>query len=456
MYGCAVCGLVDLQSQQALNEHVRGQKHLKRARRQGMAGVVKGRMENRIITDIDGSSSTGVNVTASKQDFFTALSQGTFRNIVVFTGAGISTSCGIPDFRTPQTGLFDRTKDRFRKLTAQARASSEGQSERDRQLAEFLMVEAQYISDPANFLSRRFLTRFPELWRTEVEPELRDIIDCSPSLTHHFCSWLHQRGWLRRVYTQNVDGLHTAIPSRSEGEDLGWNGRKSAETAGESEEDRSVDKSMAEMSGAERRERGEGGKSREALLPEEMVVECHGSIKKGDLVMYDDDLPSIVQSRLRDDFARQGDATRVDLVMVFGTALQVAPFCAFPNLATRRAARVLVNVPLSDCLSNAWGGASQPRRSRVGGEGYYHGMYGGGGMATSMTVAGRQVSLAPHWRDSSKYPQQLLAEEECDGFVADFFAHLQQSLQREAAATEGGDAGQGSATDSGGQPEEFS
>lgn len=55
-----------------------------------------------------------------------------------------------------------------------------------------------------------------------------------------------------------------------------------------------------------------------------------------------------------------------------------------------------------------------------------------------------------------RYPQQLLAEEECDGFVADFFAHLQQSLQREAAATEGGDAGQGSATDSGGQPEEFS
>ena len=30
-----------------------------------------------------------------------------------------------------------------------------------------------------------------------------------PTATHHFCAWLHKRGWLKRVYTQNVDGLHT-------------------------------------------------------------------------------------------------------------------------------------------------------------------------------------------------------------------------------------------------------
>ena len=35
------------------------------------------------------------------------IESGEARNIVVMCGAGVSVSAGIPDFRTPGTGLYD-------------------------------------------------------------------------------------------------------------------------------------------------------------------------------------------------------------------------------------------------------------------------------------------------------------------------------------------------------------
>jgi NAD-dependent deacetylase len=90
--------------------------------------------------------------------------------IVVFSGAGVSTDSGIPDFRSPG-GLWTRYDPRqlgFRR----------------------------YLSDPA---TRRLA------WR--LRRELHHL-DARPNPAHLACVRLAEAGRLAGVITQNIDGLH--------------------------------------------------------------------------------------------------------------------------------------------------------------------------------------------------------------------------------------------------------
>ncbi len=93
------------------------------------------------------------------------------RKILVFTGAGISTGSGIPDFRGPQ-GVWTRRQPVY--------------------YHDFMRSEAARI----------------EHWDFKLEgwPGFRDA---RPNATHHAIVQLERAGKLLMVATQNIDGLHS-------------------------------------------------------------------------------------------------------------------------------------------------------------------------------------------------------------------------------------------------------
>ena len=94
--------------------------------------------------------------------------------VVVMAGAGISVSAGIPDFRTPGTGLYDN-------------------------LQKYDLPSPQSIFELSYFREKpdAFYRLCAELWPDNF----------APTPTHHFLKELHARGLLKRCFTQNIDSL---------------------------------------------------------------------------------------------------------------------------------------------------------------------------------------------------------------------------------------------------------
>lgn len=100
-------------------------------------------------------------------------------NIVFFGGAGVSTESGIPDFRSVD-GLYNQ----------------------------------QYQYPPETILSHSFFMQNPhEFYRFYRNKMIYK--DAKPSTTHLALAKLEQKGKLKAVITQNIDGLHQAAGSKN-------------------------------------------------------------------------------------------------------------------------------------------------------------------------------------------------------------------------------------------------
>ena len=93
------------------------------------------------------------------------------RYIVTFSGAGISTPSGIPDFRSQHSGLWQKT-DPMQTASLSA-----------------------YRQRPAQFFN----------W---LRPLAKEIWNAAPNPAHCALAELEQRGRLKAILTQNIDGLH--------------------------------------------------------------------------------------------------------------------------------------------------------------------------------------------------------------------------------------------------------
>jgi NAD-dependent deacetylase len=97
---------------------------------------------------------------------------------VVLTGAGVSVPSGIPDFRTPETGLWAKV-------------------------------------DPMEVAHIEVFERDPARFWSYYRPRFSSLGDKRPNRAHEALAELERRGLIAGVVTQNIDRLHRAAGSHN-------------------------------------------------------------------------------------------------------------------------------------------------------------------------------------------------------------------------------------------------
>jgi NAD-dependent deacetylase len=203
--------------------------------------------------------------------------------ILVLTGAGVSTESGIPDFRGPQ-GLW--TKDPTAEKTATLQ---------------------HYLGDPE--VRKR-------AWRNRAESPMWQA---TPNAAHRALVELEARAQLHLLVTQNIDGLHQLAGTAPE---------KLIEIHGNAH---GVRCTRCEFRGpmSETVERVRAGEVDPACL------HCGGILKSTTI--------SFGENLVADDLRRaQTAAAGADLFLAIGTSLSVFPAADLPRHTLRRGGRLVV------------------------------------------------------------------------------------------------------------------
>ena len=205
---------------------------------------------------------------------------GECRRAVVFTGAGISTESGIPDFLSPG-GLWSRYKP----------------------------IEFQ------DFVASEDARR--ESWRIKFSFD-ETMANAQPNRGHRAVANLVRRGIVSHVVTQNVDGLHqrSGVPDEQVIELHGNSTYAKCLSCGQQHNLAPIKDDFM----------------RDETLP---VCDCGGLVKTATI--------SFGQSMPEDEMLRAEQATKdCDLFLAVGSSLVVYPAAGFPVMAKRNHANLVI------------------------------------------------------------------------------------------------------------------
>jgi NAD+-dependent protein deacetylase SIR2 len=235
------------------------------------------------------------------------IKDGSAKRIAVLTGAGISTAAGIPDFRSPKTGLYAN-------------------------LARLNLPHAEAVFD-INYFRQN-----PEpfyLLAQELYPG-----KFYPTISHAFIALLAKKGLLLQLFTQNIDTLESraGVPRELIVEAHGsFATQRCIECGREYPDDemrKKVDLGQVPRCGdyalSEQLE-GEGGKD------ENSTSQGCGGLVKPDIVFFGESLPPLFRERAP-------MLHRADILLIIGTSLSVHPFAGLPQLVQDHCPRVLFNL----------------------------------------------------------------------------------------------------------------
>jgi NAD-dependent deacetylase sirtuin 1 len=244
-------------------------------------------------------------------------------NILVLCGAGISTSLGIPDFRS-EGGIYERVQARYPFLD-------------DPQM---LFDLDQFLVDPRPFYE----------FAAEIFPPEEALR--KPSFCHRFIAQLERSGKLLRCYTQNIDGLERAAGiSRTifcHGSFDTLRCVKCNRSRAICEQDRHQIRRgnviyCERCTGEEALHANDKRSSLDDGLASDSEDSCGSDgfdpepVMKPGIVFFGEPLPQEFFDSIEDDLRR------ADMLLVIGTSLQVAPVADMPRSLDASVPQILVN-----------------------------------------------------------------------------------------------------------------
>ncbi|MBI5653126.1 MAG: NAD-dependent deacylase [Chloroflexi bacterium] len=202
------------------------------------------------------------------------------KHTVALTGAGVSTPSGIPDFRSPGSGLWEK-------------------------------------HDPMEVASIWGFNAHPETFYEWMRPMSQLMAQARPNPAHTALAELEDLGLIRAIITQNIDGLHQDAGSKRV---LEVHGHTRAMTC-----IRCFHQCDAKP-------------LTEKFLADGAVPICQvcGGVLKPNVVLFGEMMPVSVM------FEAEQETKKCDIVLVAGSSLEVAPAGDLPLVAKKNGAKIII------------------------------------------------------------------------------------------------------------------